>query len=73
MMITRICLGSGWDVKSVEQLDFIYDSLLVKSENKKTLPRWTNSVFPGGRFEQLRNIAFLTDSFDDEMKNLQGG
>ena len=64
---------SGWDVKTVEQLDYIYDSLLVESENNKTLPGWTDSVFPGGRFEQLRNMAFLTDSFDEEMKWLQGG
>jgi hypothetical protein len=35
------------------------------------LPGWTKSIFPGGRYEQLRNTAFLTDSFDDEMKILQ--
>ena len=67
-----ISLHSGWDVKTVEQLEYIYDSLLVESENNKTLPGWTNSVFPGGKFEQLRNLDFKTDSFDDEMKNLQG-
>ena len=43
-----ISAHSGWDVKTVEQLEYIYDSLLVESENNKTLPVWTNSVFPGG-------------------------
>jgi hypothetical protein len=53
-----ISAHSGWDVNTVEQLDYINDSLLVESEKNKPLPGWTNSVFPGGRFEQLRNMAF---------------
>ena len=68
-----ISAHSGWSVKTVEKLDFIYDSLLVETKNNKTLPEWTKSIFPGGRFEKLRNIAFLTDTFDQEMKRLQGG
>ena len=68
-----ISIHSGWSVKTVTQLDYIYDSLLVESRHNKTLPQWTHRVFPGGKFEQLRNMAFLTDSWDEEMKRLQGG
>jgi len=64
---------SGWSIKSVEKLDWIYDTLLVEMIYNKTLPSWTKSVFPGGKFEQLRNLVFKLDSFDHQMKRLQGG
>ena len=37
------------------------------------MPAWTQAVFPGGKFEQLRNVIFTLDSFDHQMKRLQGG
>ena len=64
---------SGWNIKSVDELDLIYDSLLIDKLYNKTLPNWTASVFPGGKFEELRNLVFVMDSFDLEMKRLQGG
>eukprot|EP00092_Neocalanus_flemingeri_P066447 GFUD01080948.1.p1 GENE.GFUD01080948.1~~GFUD01080948.1.p1 ORF type:complete len:411 (-),score=130.18 GFUD01080948.1:107-1339(-) len=64
---------SGWSIKSIERLDEIYDTLLIEDLYNKTLPDWTQAVFPGGKFEQLRNIFFTLDSFDQEMKRLQGG
>eukprot|EP00090_Calanus_glacialis_P002491 TRINITY_DN11869_c0_g1_i5.p1 TRINITY_DN11869_c0_g1~~TRINITY_DN11869_c0_g1_i5.p1 ORF type:complete len:413 (-),score=122.52 TRINITY_DN11869_c0_g1_i5:35-1273(-) len=64
---------SGWNIKSVEKLDWIYDSLLIERFYNKTLPDWTKSVFPGGKFGELRNLVFVMDSFDHEMKRLQGG
>jgi len=64
---------SGFDIKTVEKLDWVYDSLLIETLYNKTLPSWTQSVFPGGKFEELRNIVFLMDSFDHEMARLQAG
>ena len=64
---------SGWSIKSVEKLDWIYDALLIDDFYNKTLPAWTQAVFPGGKFEQLRNVIFTLDSFDHQMKRLQGG
>ena len=64
---------SGWEIKTVEKLDWVYDSLLVEYIYNKTLPAWTHSVFPGGRFEELRNLVFLLDSYDHEMSRLQAG
>lgn len=60
--ITRVC-----------QVDWLYDTLLIESIYNKTLPSWTESVFPGGDFEKLRNIAFLMATWTEEMKRLQGG
>ena len=39
----------------------------------QTLPLWTNSVFPGGDFEKLRNLAFVVNSLTHQMKRLQAG
>jgi len=72
-LIDYISLHSGWEVKTVKQLDFIYDALKVETENNLTLPLWTKKVFPGGNFEKLRNLAFVTDTWDQEMKRLQAG
>eukprot|EP00092_Neocalanus_flemingeri_P076897 GFUD01095429.1.p1 GENE.GFUD01095429.1~~GFUD01095429.1.p1 ORF type:complete len:410 (+),score=111.59 GFUD01095429.1:112-1341(+) len=64
---------TGLNIKTVEKLDWIYDALLIDDFYNKTLPDWTQSVFPGGKFEKLRNIVFTIDSFNHEMKRLQGG
>jgi len=64
---------SGWHIKGVVKLHHIYDSLFIDHLYNKTLPAWTESVFPGGKFEELKNIIFVLDSFDNQMKRLQGG
>ena len=55
------------------QLDFVYDTLLVEYRNNKTLPEWAHDVFPGGKFETLRNMAFIMDTQTKELKRLQAG
>lgn len=72
-LMDYISAHSGWDVQTINQLDLIHDVLLVEAENNLTLPLWTKQVFPGGQFEKLRNLAFLTDTWDEEMKRLQAG
>ena len=72
-LIDYISAHSGWNVQTINQLDFIYDALLVEAQNNLTLPLWAHKVFPGGQFEKLRNLAFLTDTWDEEMQRLQAG
>ena len=64
---------SGLNITSVEQLHAVYDSLLVESIHNKTLPEWTLSVFPGGKFDQLQKLSFIHDTFNEELKKLKAG
>ena len=56
------------------RLDYVYDTLLIESENGMTLPDWTKSIFPGdGTFKKLRDLSFTVDTLNDELKRLKGG
>ena len=37
------------------------------------MPDWTKSVFPGGKFDQLRKLSFTHDTYSDELKKLKAG
>lgn len=80
--ITRVCQVDWlYDTLLIESIynkvkDFHYiymDSFDNPFLSSQTLPSWTESVFPGGDFEKLRNIAFLMATWTEEMKRLQGG
>ena len=64
---------SGLNITTLKQLNDLYDTLLVESIHNKTLPSWTESVFPGGKFDQLRRLSFIVDTFNDELKRLKAG
>ena len=41
---------SGTNITDIVKLDYVYDSLLIESENNLTLPEWTKNKivqFPG--------------------------
>jgi len=72
-LLDYISSHSGSKVNSVEEADWLYDNLLVEKLYNKTLPSWTQKVFPGGEFEKIRNLIFTVDSLTHEMKRLQAG
>ena len=64
---------TGLNITSVDKLASVYDTLLVETIHNKTLPEWTLSVFPGGKFDQLQKLSFIHDTFNDELKKLKAG
>jgi len=72
-LLEYLTLNSGRKVNSVEEVDWLYDTLTIEKLYNKTLPEWTKSVFPGGDFEKLRNLAFVVNSLTHQMKRLQAG
>ena len=72
-LLEYLSLHTGWSISSIVQLEGLYDTLLTEEFFNKTLPHWTDAVFPGGQFGQLRNLFFLLGSFDLQMKRLQAG
>jgi len=72
-LLQYLTLNSGRKINSVEEVDWLYDTLSIEQLYNKTLPLWTNSVFPGGDFEKLRNLAFVVNSLTHQMKRLQAG
>jgi lysosomal acid phosphatase len=65
--------GSHFNITDIVHLDYIYDTLLIESIFNKTLPEWTKNIFPGGKFEELRDLSFTVDTFNHELKRLKGG
>ena len=45
----------------------------METLHNKTLPDWTISVFPDGKFDQLRKLSFIHDTLYEEMKKLKAG
>ena len=64
---------SGRNISNVNELAALYDTLQVDYIYNKSLPAWTESVFPGGKFEQLSRLSFTADTFNDELKRLKAG
>jgi len=65
--------NSGVNITDIVHLDYLYDTLLIESIYNKSLPGWTKDIFPGGKFEELRDLSFTVDTFNHEMKRLKGG
>ena len=68
-----ISRSTGSNITTVKELAAVYDTLLVETFHNKTLPEWTKSVFPQGKFDQLRKLSFIHDTYNDEMKKLKAG
>jgi len=68
-----ISKNSGENITDIVHLDYVFDTLLIESKYGMDLPQWTNEVFPGGKFKELRDLSFTVDTFDHEMKRLKGG
>ena len=58
--IIEICFGKI----SIIQFAQVWQNLI---------PAQTPEVFPGGKFDQLRKLSFVHDTFNDELKKLKAG
>jgi len=68
-----ISKNAGDNITDIVHLDYVYDTLLIENLHNMTLPEWTKSIFPGGKFEELRDLSFTIDTFTHELKRLKGG
>jgi len=68
-----ISASVGENITDIVKLDYIFDTLLIENIYGMELPQWTKKVFPGGKFEELRDLSFTVDTFNQEMKRLKGG
>ena len=56
---------TGLNLTDIVHLDYVYDTLLCESVHNKTLPKWTEKVFPASnpgtwptQFKALRDLSF---------------
>ena len=68
-----VSLHSGDNITDIVKLDYVYDTLFIEDANNLTLPEWSKSVFPEGKWKELRDISFTVDTLTDELKRLKGG
>jgi len=71
---------TGLNLTDIVHLDYVYDTLLCETVHNKSLPKWTEKVFPASnpgtwpaQFKALRDLSFTVDAFTDPMKRLKGG
>jgi len=72
-LFDKVSENTGVNITDIVHLDYIYDTLFIESLYNKPLPKWTEEIFPGGKFEELRDLSFSVDTFNKEMKRLKGG
>lgn len=70
--IDYISKHSGMEVKSLQDVDFIYDAMLIETIYNKTLPSWTKKVFPD-KMSPLQDLSFAVGTWTHELKRLRGG
>ena len=59
---------TGLNLTDIVHLDYVYDSLLCEWIHNKTLPQWTEKVFPStsadpwaSRFKGLTDLSFTVN------------
>jgi len=65
--------NTGLNLTNIVDLEYVYDTLYIEKANNLTLPNWTKPVFPGGKFQELRDLSFTVDTYTKELKRLKGG
>eukprot|EP00092_Neocalanus_flemingeri_P027738 GFUD01030110.1.p1 GENE.GFUD01030110.1~~GFUD01030110.1.p1 ORF type:complete len:422 (+),score=142.80 GFUD01030110.1:64-1329(+) len=68
-----ISANAGINITDIVKLDYIFDTLLIENIYGMELPEWTKKVFPGGKFEELRDLSFTVNTLNHELKRLKGG
>lgn len=63
---------SGREVKNVDDVLYLYDTLHIETLKNLTLPEWTKSVFPT-KMMAPAVFAFKVPTLTKEMKRLKGG
>ena len=60
---------TGLNLTDIVHLDYVYDTLLCESVHNKSLPKWTEKVFPASnpgtwptQFKALRDLSFTVNS-----------
>ncbi len=63
---------SGMNITDMMKVNFLYDTLFIETVYNKTLPAWTDSVYPD-KMSFLRGLAFTLTTWNHEMKRLRVG
>ena len=60
---------TGLNLTDIVHLDYVYDTLLCELVHNKSLPKWTEKVFPASKpgtwpsqFKALRDLSFTVNS-----------
>lgn len=64
--------NSGRNMTSLWDIDFMFDCLYIESVYNKTLPQWTEEVFPE-KMRAMKDLSFALSTYTQEMKRLRGG
>lgn len=72
-LFDQVSKYTGENITDIVNLDYVYDTLAIESEHNFSLPDWTKGYFPGGKFQELRDLSFYVDTWTHELKRLKGG
>lgn len=63
---------SGKNITNMVDVDYLYDTLFIEQIYNKTLPKWTQAVFPD-KMKFLRDLSFTVSTWTRELKRLTAG
>lgn len=63
---------TGQAIKTPHDIEYIQDTFNVQTEYGLTLPAWTKKFFPH-TLESLTELAFSSNIYTDELKQIRGG
>lgn len=64
--------NTGEQIANMGDIGHIYDTLFIESLYNKTLPEWTNKVFPS-QMQYMTDLSFILTTWTHEMKRLAAG
>lgn len=63
---------AGKNISDPNEVGFLYDTLYIEKLYNKTLPEWTDKIFPD-KMTELTYISFVVSVWTHEMKRLRSG
>ena len=63
---------TGAVIDNVQEVDYVYDTLLIEEIYNFTLPEWTKNVYPKP-MKVLRDLSFQLTTWTHELKRLRSG
>ncbi|RZC38364.1 prostatic acid phosphatase, partial [Asbolus verrucosus] len=64
--------NSGTLISTLENLEYIYNTLFIETLYNFTLPAWTRAVFPD-KMKQWADLSFATSCYNQDLARLKSG
>ncbi|XP_031634018.1 prostatic acid phosphatase-like [Contarinia nasturtii] len=65
--------NSGTSIKTLDDAQYLYNTLWIENLKNYTLPEWTKKIFPGGDLQWVADRSFQVQTNTPELARLKSG